>query len=51
LCGSADANQIVISENTFLDVQTVARVRELEPQVLKGIQRQVKTYELLSISE
>jgi adenylate cyclase len=51
LCGSAEGNQIVISENTFIDVQSFARVRELEPQVLKGIQRQVKTYELLSISE
>jgi adenylate cyclase len=51
LCTAAEGNQIVISENTYLDIQNLARVRELEPQVLKGIQRQVKTYELLSVSE
>lgn len=51
LCSAAEGNQIVISENTFFDIQDLARVRELEPQVLKGIQRQVKTYELLSVSE
>lgn len=51
LCSAAEGNQIVISENTQLDIQNFARVRELEPQVLKGIHRQVKTYELLSVSE
>ena len=51
LCSAAVGEQIVISENTYLDIKDRARVRELEPQPLKGIQRVVKTYELLSVTE
>ncbi len=51
LCSAAVGEQIVISENTYQDIIELARVRELEAQELKGIQRVVKTYELLSVSE
>lgn len=51
LCSAAIGNQIIISESTYADIKDKGRVRELEPQVLKGIQRKVKTYELLSVSE
>ncbi|MGB7340776.1 MAG: adenylate/guanylate cyclase domain-containing protein [Phototrophicaceae bacterium] len=51
LCGTAEGSQIVISENTYNDIKQQARVRELEPQPMKGIQRVVKPYELLSITE
>lgn len=51
LCSAAVGEQIIISENTYLDIKNYARVRELEPQPLKGIQRVVKTYELLSVTE
>lgn len=50
LCSVATGEQIVISENTFIDIKDSARVRELESQELKGIQRVIKSFELLSIS-
>lgn len=51
LCSTAAGEQIVISEQTYQDIRNQARVRELETQKLKGIQRSIKTYELLSVSE
>lgn len=51
LCSAATGNQIIISEMTYDYIDQVGRVRELEAQVLKGIQRTVQTYELLSLSE
>ncbi|MEM9950577.1 MAG: adenylate/guanylate cyclase domain-containing protein [Chloroflexota bacterium] len=50
LCSVAIGEQIVISENTYAEIDNFARVRELEAQPMKGIQRTVKTYELLSIN-
>jgi class 3 adenylate cyclase len=49
LCSAATGNQIVISENTFIDLGAQADVRELEQVPLKGIQRSVRTFELLSL--
>lgn len=51
LCSAAKGNQIVISESTFSYIDKIARVNELEPQPLKGIQRTVQTYELLGLSK
>ncbi|MGJ3238883.1 MAG: adenylate/guanylate cyclase domain-containing protein [Anaerolineae bacterium] len=49
LCSHAPGGQINISDNTYQDIRDHARVRELDSQPMKGIQRVVKTYELLSI--
>lgn len=51
LCGAASGDQIIISENTYLNIQDRCRVRELEPQTYKGIDRIVKSFELLSVHE
>jgi class 3 adenylate cyclase len=51
LCSAATGNQIIISESTYDYFRDKGRVRELESQPMKGIQREIKTYELLSVSE
>lgn len=49
LCSAADANQIIISENTRKALRVHARVNQLEPMPLKGISGIVQTYELLGL--
>jgi adenylate cyclase len=51
LCSAATGNQIIISQSTLDYIDEIARVQELEAQELKGIQRTIQTYELLSLSE
>lgn len=51
LCSIAEGEQIIISENTYNDIKDKVRVRELTSQPLKGIERVVQPYELLSIHE
>ena len=51
LCSAAGAQQIVISENTYVDLQDKADVDKMTPVPLKGISRQVDTYLLKNLSE
>jgi adenylate cyclase len=51
LCSAASAQQIVISENTYMDLQGKADVEKMTPVPLKGISRQVDTYLLKNLSE
>jgi adenylate cyclase len=51
LCSAAGAKQIVISENTYEDLKTIADVDKMNPVPLKGISRQVDTYLLKKLTE
>jgi len=51
LCSNAKANEIIISQNTYNDIKTIAMVNALEPITPKGIATPVQIYELLKINE
>lgn len=51
LCSAAAAKQIVISENTYTALQTIADVDKMDPVPLKGISRHVDTYLLKNLKE
>ena len=50
LCSAAGAKQIVISANTYADLQSSADVEKMNPVPLKGISRQVDTYLLKKLN-
>ncbi|MDQ7025384.1 MAG: adenylate/guanylate cyclase domain-containing protein [Anaerolineae bacterium] len=51
LCSAAAAKQIVISENTYAALESIADADKMNPVPLKGISRQVDTYLLKKLDE
>jgi adenylate cyclase len=50
LCAVAGPDQVLISEDTFREVQHAVTVQEQPPQTLKGIRKPVRAYEVTSVS-